>query len=247
MFLIKDFLVKTDKKKNRCVFASRDIPAGTVIGDYLGTVIPEKDEDEQTQGLYAMSIDAGAVVLANPAVSGIHWINHSCAPNTALHPVGSHVIYFALRKIFKGEEITVNYLLGMPDRSCNPCKHQCYCGEKNCRGTLHCSTRDVERYLRFEKRIQKDQGWKEKKEPPVPFGTQLPPLKNYPRYIIDDPVYDIFASSTHVPLRYADSELPSRDALRMLIRETGVACFFSNLGITVTAVRERTITAGLST
>ena len=32
----------------------RDIEAGTVIGDYIGTIMDPKDEDEKKYGLYDM-------------------------------------------------------------------------------------------------------------------------------------------------------------------------------------------------
>ena len=57
MFLIPSswYKVKTLKKKGQGVFALHDIAAGTVIGDYLGKLIPFDGADERKDGLYDMA------------------------------------------------------------------------------------------------------------------------------------------------------------------------------------------------
>ncbi|MEK7576926.1 MAG: SET domain-containing protein [Patescibacteria group bacterium] len=243
MFLIDSYQIKKISKKNRGAFATADIPAGTIIGDYLGTLIHDKDEDEEKQGLYGMPLSASIMILADPKKVGIHFINHSCAPNTAMYPAGNHTVYFAVRKILHGEEITVNYLLGQPDKTCNPCRHACHCGEEFCQGSMHCAEEDVKEYLAFESEIQKKQKriYQVRSKPKV--YEQLQPLTHYPKIVLDYSAYPIYASSKKKPVTYQDAKLPSRNRLRLFIRSTGRACYFAKLGITVTAIRHNTIHA----
>lgn len=243
MFLIDTIVARKTRKKGQGVFATADIPAGTVVGDYLGTLIRDKEENEKEQGLYCMSLDASTSILAHPKESGIHLINHSCTPNTAMYPVGNHTIYFALRKIYKGEEVTVSYLLDQPDKDCNPCRHACFCGEEFCTGTMHCSSNDVQMYLKFEAMIKKQQRWRDTKFGRVPYGKRLQPLEKYPASIPDYPVYNLFASSKKRPIVYKMGYLPKLSTIREYIRTTGRACAFPKMGMIVTAVRHTTIEA----
>lgn len=56
-------------------------------------------------------------------------INHSCEPNAFMQNVpGNRVMFFALRDIAAGEEITINYR--DPD---HPEAHLCRCGASSCR------------------------------------------------------------------------------------------------------------------
>ena len=57
------------------------------------------------------------------------FINHSCAPNAYMREVpGKQVLFFALRDIKAGEEITINYR--DPD---HPPAPLCWCGAPQCR------------------------------------------------------------------------------------------------------------------
>ena len=75
MFLIPDtwYKVVTLKKTGRGVFALRDIPAGTVIGDYTGKIIPFDSANEKIDGLYDMAGGSKYDVLADPKVKGVHF------------------------------------------------------------------------------------------------------------------------------------------------------------------------------
>jgi len=64
--------------------------------------------------------------------SGAELINHSCDPNLKARIVGEHILFFSLRRIRKGEELTLDYRLN-PETFRIPC----HCGSPNCRGTLN--------------------------------------------------------------------------------------------------------------
>jgi SET domain-containing protein len=116
-------------KHNRGVFALHPIPGGTVIGDYLGLLIPNEQEAEYESGrdIYMMSYDAELSIWPDQAQPGIHLINHSCEPNCGIVTYQGHSLYVALRKIHPEEELTVSYLLAPIDDECAPCRHACRC------------------------------------------------------------------------------------------------------------------------
>ncbi|MSR76224.1 MAG: SET domain-containing protein-lysine N-methyltransferase [Candidatus Ryanbacteria bacterium] len=241
MFFIDTLKVRKTKKSGRGVFATADIAPGTVLGDYFGRLILEKDENEQTQGLYGMPLDAKTTILADPKTTGIHLINHSCAQNCGMYPVGDRTVYVTLRKIHKGEELTVNYLIGVPSRQCNPCRHECHCGEDFCQGTMHCADKRVDAYLAFEKQIQKKQKWSKPRTLPARYGEWLPSLAVYPQQITDYAIYPIFSARGSRPFSIVGK--PALSTIRARMRLEGRPCRLPALGITILAVVGREIRA----
>lgn len=238
MFLIDTFRVHKTKKKGSGIFATADIPAGTVIGDYLGTMIRAEEEDEKKQGLYCLTFNDASCILANPKKVGIHLINHSCLPNCTMYPYESHTMFVARRKIFKGEELTVSYLLGIPDHECNPCTHACMCGEELCQGSMHCADAETDAYCDFESAVRKQKHWRIPKKTPVPFGKELPALDLYPATVSDHPAIDLYASSKKRPVVYRGGYIPKVSQLREMIRTTGRACSFPRVGIVITGIKK---------
>ncbi len=61
------------------------------------------------------------------------YINHSCEPNAFMRTApGDKVLFFALRDIQPGEEITLDYV-----ESYHSDDKRCACGAPNCRGTIN--------------------------------------------------------------------------------------------------------------
>jgi len=238
MFLIpRDwYVVKNVKKKGRGVFATRDIEAGTVIGDYIGTIMDPNDENESKNGLYTMGVGDKYDILGDPKIEGVHYINHSCSNNCDAYPYQGHILFFALRKIFKGEELSINYWLYAPDENETTCNmHACYCGSTICTGTMHsaCITAPA-----WEKLVKKQFGSYYQKIPGK-YGDQLAPLKKYPRAIkTKSTLYDIFGSEIKSAQKYTDKVLPTMIELRKRIRETGKQLYFPNLKMTVYGIRD---------
>src|ERR1700722_8737094 len=243
MFLIPDnwYRVVTLKKTGRGVFALRDIPAGTVIGDYTGKIIPFDSANEKTDGLYDMAGGSKYDVLADPKKKGVQLVNHSCANNCEMYPYQGHMLYFALRKICKGEEITINCALSTikDDMPCG--LHACQCGSKFCTGTMHDAWGafdDWDKLLRhqFGDRYHKLPG---------PFGTELPPLKKPLAFVTKDypKIYSIFASEKKAPIAYKDTKMPSITELRKRIRETGRSIALPKIGIQIDGIRSGTLLA----
>lgn len=228
------YTIKTLKKKGRGVFAARDIEPGTVIGDYLGTIMHPNKENEVRDGLYSMGAGEKYDVLGNPKIKGVHFINHSCANNCDVYPYQGHLLFFALRKIFKGEELSINYWLSPGDDEDITCdQHACYCGSKICKATMHDPGVNFEAW---DKLVKKEFGPLYKKVPGK-YGTQLKPLAQYPKIIHADKQhiyeYDVFGSEAKSPIVYPDKILPGVAELKRRIRTTGRQLSFPKLHFSI--------------
>src|SRR5581483_12361204 len=120
--------------------------------------------------------------------SGIHLINHSCMPNCWLYTYNGHTLFFTLRTIFPGEELTADYLLS-PAEYCQDCTHQCYCDTLVCRGTMHLPQTQFKTWETFHEH----QG-KQTKRMPIRYGKQLAPLALYPEQIPDHTIYNLYGT-----------------------------------------------------
>lgn len=236
MFLIPDdsWEVKEVFGMGRGIFAKKEIKAGTVIGDYLGRVVhPEEEDALDTHGIYLMYYHDYASIYPDTKKPGIHIINHSCTPNTWMYTYHGHTLYFALRHIFPGEQITVSYQVSEQDKYCNPCMHLCNCGAVICFQTMHLSKKRYAAWAEFH-----DKEEKKTKRAQVKFGQNLPMLSNYPKTISDNPIYTLFGAESRHSVKIMDKTVPSKSEVRRIIRETGRSVQFYKLNLKVHGVFE---------
>ncbi|XP_059814282.1 histone-lysine N-methyltransferase 2A-like isoform X3 [Hypanus sabinus] len=129
----------------RGLFCKRNIDAGEMVIEYSGTVIRsiltdkrEKYYDSKGIGCYMFRIDDYEVVDATMHGNAARFINHSCDPNCYSRVINvdgqKHIVIFAVRKIFQGEELTYDYKFPIEDASN---KLPCNCGAKKCRKFLN--------------------------------------------------------------------------------------------------------------
>ena len=193
MFLLRDgsWEIKETEKKGRGVFAKKKIKAGTIIGDYLGKVISvaEYDLENDEKGLYLMYFSDEAGIYPDLAKPGIHLTNHSCQPNCWVYIYRGHTLFFALREIRPGEELTISYLFSPKDEYCNPCTHICKCESENCIGTMHLTRKKYEKWQRFQNEEKK-----KTKAEKVIFGKNLSRLSSYPKIDLHNPIYRLMNS-----------------------------------------------------
>jgi SET domain-containing protein len=115
------------------LFAGCAIPTRSKIGEFEGEVISIREARRRAAGrkvvaiieLQARAIDATATGR------GFRYINHSCAPNTFTRLTDDRAEFYALRRIRRGEELTVDYGLSHHDGQL-----ACQCGAANCRGWI---------------------------------------------------------------------------------------------------------------
>ncbi len=183
MFLIPKyyFEIKKIKGKGQGVFALKDISEGLVIGDYLGKILRPEEAIVDEDNFYLMYYHDRAVVSPDLKKIGPHLINHSCVPNCFFYIYKGHTLAFTLRKIVKGEELTIPYLLPPIDKHCNPCAHVCKCGNLNCTGNMHMSK---EQYGCWRNITDKQS--KETKRERIRCGKNLAILPNYPKIIPEE-------------------------------------------------------------
>ncbi|XP_056399765.1 histone-lysine N-methyltransferase 2A [Hyla sarda] len=129
----------------RGLFCKRNIDAGEMVIEYSGNVIRstltdkrEKYYDGKGIGCYMFRIDDSEVVDATMHGNAARFINHSCEPNcySRVIPIDGqkHIVIFAMRKIYRGEELTYDYKFPIEDASN---KLACNCGTKKCRKFLN--------------------------------------------------------------------------------------------------------------
>ncbi|XP_053362977.1 histone-lysine N-methyltransferase 2B [Clarias gariepinus] len=129
----------------RGLFCKRNIEAGEMVIEYSGIVIRsvltdkrEKYYDGKGIGCYMFRIDDFDVVDATMHGNAARFINHSCDPNCYSRVINvegqKHIVIFALRKIYRGEELTYDYKFPIEDASN---KLGCNCGAKRCRRFLN--------------------------------------------------------------------------------------------------------------
>lgn len=183
MFLISSdsWQVKRTKAKGLGVFTKKEIKAGTIIGDYLGKVIKTAEHDlEKDKGeIYLMYYTDEAAIYPDLKKPGTHLLNHSCSPNCWIYTYRGHTLFFALRNIQPGEELTISYLLDPKDKTCDPCIHACKCNSKLCTGTMHTSQAKYEKWQTFQNSQKKTKTQK------AVFGKNLSKLTSYPKIEID--------------------------------------------------------------
>jgi len=230
MFLCKDLEVRNVGEKGRGVFATAQIPAGTLIADYLGVVL-HPDETRWEDRIYEVWYSDLANISPDITKDDAYLINHSCEANCGIGDIERHMIICTLRTIFPGEEISFTYMIG-PEPKDNTISRPCLCGTTHCRGTLFSDVAQFEAWENWMENIQKDIP----EEPPVSYGEELPPLQTYPETLPDIEVYSVYGSRTQEPTELHASTLPCSDELRKIIRETGRQIEIPNLNMRVEGV-----------
>lgn len=231
--------VKETPHKGRGIFATKEIPGGTVIGDYLGILLPAEQESK-TGPTYSMTYNSQAIILPPDSNDiDVHVINHSCMSNCDTFPYKNHAIIFALRKIFPGEELSITYLIDAPPESNQPVlMHPCRCGSPICHGTINTTHQIMEKTQKFVEEIDGSDD-----SLPVPFGELLPALPIYPKEIQDYPIYDIYGSTFHKPLELEDETMPATIKIREYIRESGRTLHFKKLHVTILGIMNELLVA----
>lgn len=182
-----------------------------------------------------MSYTYDSVIFPDLSRPGVHLINHSCEANCECIQYHGHMIYYTLRKIFAGEELTVNYSFPLDEEVKE--HYVCKCGAPVCRATMHCTE---DKHLRWNDFMlsQDNKHW-DKKE--VGFGQVLPFLQNYPKEIKDYPIYDIFGNLKKHPLICPENRLLGIKNIRKRIRESGRCLKFNKINLSIYGVMDNMI------
>lgn len=237
-FIPQNFLeVKNTKEKGKGVFAKKDIIPGIVIGDYIGTVLKTaKALPDDKENLYLMYYHDQASIFPDLKIPGIHLLNHSCTPNCWMYTHKGHTLFFTLRKIFKGEELTISYLLSPKDPYCKACTHICACSSSFCTKSFHLSEKQYDAWSLFH-----DAQIKHTKKKRIRYGKTLAKLSHYPKTIADHPIYTLFGSDKASPIVLQNNHLPTIPEIRKIIRENGRTILLPKLHIKIYGVMEEKV------
>ncbi len=117
------------------VHAAESIPANRKVIEYVGERISRvetKRRANTNEFNYLFTLDKYWTIDGSVDGSGAQFINHSCEPNLISRIVKGHILYYSLRDIKKGEELTIDYHFAHDvDRV------PCACGATRCRGTIN--------------------------------------------------------------------------------------------------------------
>lgn len=150
------FKMVQSKIHGRGVRATRDIPEGERLMEYVGEIITPGEADrrypfdeEEPHHTFLFSVNSRKIIDAAHHGNVARWINHSCDPNCEAVVEKGRVFIYSLRDIKKGEELVYDYwfVLDEPHTKKMKALYPCRCGSKNCRGTILADRRKAKAYL----------------------------------------------------------------------------------------------------
>jgi len=127
------------------VFAVQDIAVGDTIMEYVGEIVSWQEAQDRhphdpndPNHTFYFHIDEDRVIDAKFGGNSSRWINHSCDPNCEADEQDGRIFIKALKPIKAGTELNYDYGLIIEERYTRKLKaeYPCWCGAKNCRGTL---------------------------------------------------------------------------------------------------------------
>ena len=127
------------------VFALQNIPEGETLIEYVGEIISWKEAQrrhpwnpEDPNHTFYFHVDDKRVIDAAVGGNAARWINHSCEPNCEADEVEGRIFIKSLRNIKAGEELSYDYglIIDEPYTRKLKAEYPCWCGSKDCRGTL---------------------------------------------------------------------------------------------------------------
>lgn len=142
---LKRFQTRRSGVHGKGVYALVDLAEGETLIEYVGEVITwdealrrhPHDPSDPNHTFY-FHIDEDHVIDAKVGGNSSRWINHSCDPNCEAEVDEGRVFIRAKRNIRAGEELFYDYglVIDKPYTAALKKQYPCWCGSKNCRGTL---------------------------------------------------------------------------------------------------------------
>jgi hypothetical protein len=127
------------------VFALQDIAEGETLIEYVGEIISWDEAQDRhphdpkdPNHTFYFHVNEDKVIDALHGGNSSRWINHSCDPNCEADEENERIFIKALRNIKAGEELNYDYglIIDEPYTKKLKAEYPCWCGAKNCRGTL---------------------------------------------------------------------------------------------------------------
>ena len=116
----------------RGLFAARSFRRGDTVLEIEGRVVNYRRLWEHEGSRFAANcIRFGPETYLDPGDSPAGFLNHSCAPNSAITKRANRLRVFAARRIAQGEEIVFDYSTTIGDD--DVWRMRCKCGDASCR------------------------------------------------------------------------------------------------------------------
>ena len=90
------------------LFATRKFRKGEFVIEYTGERISSSHADTLSSR-YLFEVDSKWTIDANEGPNTGRFVNHSCEPNCEAEIEDGRVLFYALRTIEEGEELTIDY------------------------------------------------------------------------------------------------------------------------------------------
>jgi uncharacterized protein len=126
-------LIRASRIHSAGCYTTAAIKKGAFIVEYTGPRITVAEADTRYSDrpeTYLFGLADGKQVIDGDGIAA--FINHCCNPNCEPEEVDGRVWIVALRDIKAGEELTYDYNLYDGEGEA-----PCFCGAKNCRGSLY--------------------------------------------------------------------------------------------------------------
>ena len=139
------YRVRRSKIHGTGVFATRHIPKGTRVIEYLGERVSHAEADrryadkaEDDNHTFLFTVDARTVIDAGVGGNEARWLNHSCDPNCETVVEGRRIFIEAIADIAAGDELVYDYMIerDADDPPDIDAVFGCRCGASACRGTM---------------------------------------------------------------------------------------------------------------
>lgn len=130
---LKQLYIKDSWIHGKGLFSGELIPKGSLIAIFSGRIYKvEELFNENELKNYIFPIDENLYIGPHSVhkINQIFYINHSCEPNSAIE---GDIKIVALRDIFPGEEITIDYATIFFNQS----NFVCNCNSSQCRKSIH--------------------------------------------------------------------------------------------------------------
>ena len=127
--------VRTSRIDGRGLFAAAKLAARRKIGELTGELISQRGSEpagaRMGRRIAIVEFSNGTALDASVGGNEFRYTNHSCTPNAFIRIIGTHVEFYTLRDIERGEEITCDYGETQHNGTL-----RCRCGGAECRAYL---------------------------------------------------------------------------------------------------------------
>ncbi len=139
--MIPGLVIRSSEIHAAGCYTTRAIRKGKRICEYTGPRMAKEVADERyAERFVTYLFGFGERDMVIDGFGTAMFMNHCCAPNCETEEEEERIFVVALRDIAAGEELTYEYNLYDSEDA----TQDCYCGAKNCRGTMF-SVAEMER------------------------------------------------------------------------------------------------------